>query len=273
MLRHFTNVCGHPCVKDILPMYADTPVLRTFYQCMPPPTLKVIFKLPFSAPSRCRLLLQTYKTSIDEDTTLLEQADTLSNCAVEAVKMRLCEKRMLLSACTFSQSARHELDIIRTFQERGVSYEEFRKEENSRAPGSLDLTVNREGVSGEDGGVGGGKTAGDENVNSPKQEVPSDKMGMVQDPSPSTANTVPITKQFETRSDSDTGADLNSLLNPSSTGAHYLEEPLSKSRESVPQQESTGNEVPEKKTCGQVGDSGLGIEDLALSDSVSSCDQ
>ena len=192
---------------------------------------------------------------------------------------------MLLSACTFSQSAKRELDIVRTLQEHGgVSYEElmkkmeeFRKEENNGTSSSSDITVKCEGVSGKDSGVGEGIATGEENVNSPKQEMPSDKVGMVHDPS---SNTDAVTKQFENKSDSSTRIsepDLSNMskLNPNSTGDHESSE----SRDNIPQQESTANsqssqsEVPEKKALGQVGDSGLGMEELALSDSVSSCDQ
>ena len=60
-------------------------------------------------PSRCQLLLQAYKTTIDEDRSLVGGAKQLSPCSVLAVRLRLCEKKILYNAALFARTLRERL--------------------------------------------------------------------------------------------------------------------------------------------------------------------
>ena len=53
---------------------------------------------------RCQLLLHSYKTTLEEDKTLLLKGE-LSACAREAVKLRLCEKQILKCATQYALTA------------------------------------------------------------------------------------------------------------------------------------------------------------------------
>ena len=65
--------------------------------------------LPFPL-YRCQLLLQAYKTTIEEDNALLMGgAKSLSPCSVIAVKMRLSEKKILYNAMLFARTLRERL--------------------------------------------------------------------------------------------------------------------------------------------------------------------
>ena len=58
---------------------------------------------------RCQLLLQAYKTTIEEDSALLSGAKPLSPCSAVAVQMRLCEKKILYNAALFARTLREHL--------------------------------------------------------------------------------------------------------------------------------------------------------------------
>ena len=65
--------------------------------------------MTFDLTIRCQLLLQSYKTTIEEDAALLNGARPLSPCAAMAVRMRLSEKRILYNAALFARTLRDRL--------------------------------------------------------------------------------------------------------------------------------------------------------------------
>lgn len=65
--------------------------------------------MTFDLTLRCQLLLQAYKTTIEEDAALLNGARPLSPCSAMAVRMRLSEKKILYNAALFARTLRDRL--------------------------------------------------------------------------------------------------------------------------------------------------------------------
>ena len=65
--------------------------------------------MTFDLTLRCQLLLQAYKTTIEEDAALLNGARPLSPCSAMAVRMRLSEKKILYNASLFARTLRDRL--------------------------------------------------------------------------------------------------------------------------------------------------------------------
>lgn len=84
----------------------------------------------------------------------MEQAHPLSQCAKEVIKMRLCEKRMLMAACRYCQTIQQKMNAILNQQDlKGLSYAELlKKMEDGRMKERDDL--DREGIVSRDTGEG-----------------------------------------------------------------------------------------------------------------------
>ena len=65
--------------------------------------------MTFDLTFRCQLLLQAYKTTIEEDASLLNGDGPLSSCSAMAVRMRLSEKKILYNAALFARTLRDRL--------------------------------------------------------------------------------------------------------------------------------------------------------------------
>ncbi len=84
---------------------------------------------------RCQILLRSYRTSLEEDTKLLDSSQSSTPYARLAIQMRVCEKRILTNAIAYAQTISEELDTIRTMHKSGeVSQEALRKGRVLAAP-------------------------------------------------------------------------------------------------------------------------------------------
>ena len=86
-------------------MQTEDQIFRTRRKFAPPVDCNAV------SCSRCQLLLQAYKTTIDEDTALLSGggAKQLSQCSTAAIKIRLSEKKVLHNAVLFARTLKESL--------------------------------------------------------------------------------------------------------------------------------------------------------------------